>query len=429
MMKRVLIITYYWPPAGGPGVQRWLKFVTYLKEFGIDPIVYIPDNPHYPILDKELLKEVPNGIEIIKHPIKEPYRFAKIISRGRTQKISSGIITKKNPSLMESFMLWIRGNFYIPDARIGWKKPSVKFLTKYLVNNPVDLMITTGPPHSLHLIGLELKRSLNIKWITDFRDPWTDIHYHKALKLNSSSKRKHKDLENQVLNDADGVVVTSLGTKRVFEKITKTSIDVITNGFDLSEKITPVQDTHFSLVHVGSLLSKRNPLNLWKVLSEICSNNEVFKRDLKIKLVGSVSEDVIKSIDQFGLKDHCELTGYVSHQESLQYQHNAQLLLLVEMNAPETSMIIPGKLFEYIASNRPIIAIGPKNSDIEAIIDETGSGIYLNYPEEELLKNHILECYMKFKEGMLFVHSKDISKYSRRELTKKMVVTINKLIK
>ncbi len=202
-MKRALIITYYWPPAGGPGVQRWLKFVKYFREFGVEPIVYVPENPNYPLVDENFSSEIPSDIEIIKQPISEPYRFAKLFSKKKTKQISSGIISKKEISAMEKLMLYVRGNFFIPDARVGWVKPSVEFLSKYISENPVDVVITTGPPHSLHLIGMQLQKELNVKWIADFRDPWTTIHYHKSLRLNKSSERKHKELEALVLKSAD----------------------------------------------------------------------------------------------------------------------------------------------------------------------------------------------------------------------------------
>lgn len=426
-MKRALIITYYWPPAGGPGVQRWLKFVTYFKEFGIEPIVYIPENPHYPLIDQDIISEVPIGIEILKLPIREPYGFAKVFSKKKTNKISSGIITNKKQSFSEKLMLWIRGNFFIPDARIGWVKPSVSYLSEYIKENPLDVIITTGPPHSLHLIGLKLKETMGLKWIADFRDPWTTIHYHKSLKLSKSSGKKHKKLEAQTLTSADRIVVTSPSTKKEFEQITKTPIEVITNGFDNSEDINSVLDTSFSLAHIGSLLSERNPITLWKVLSEICTENESFAQDLKIKLVGAISEDVISSIDSYGLKGNCDVIGYVSHKEALQLQHNAQVLLLVEMDRPETRAIIPGKLFEYLAAKRPIIAMGPSGSDVESIIKETNSGKYFCYTEKEKLKDQIVSYYKEFKQGKLIVESQNISKYSRRELTHKMSEVIKKM--
>ncbi|MGB5668372.1 MAG: glycosyl transferase family 1, partial [Maribacter sp.] len=197
-MQKILIITYYWPPAGGPGVQRWLKFVKYLPEFGIEPVVYIPENPTYPIIDDSFTLDIPKGIKIYKHPIREPYHIARIFSGKKAKRISSGIIKAKNQSVLEKIMLWVRGNFFIPDARINWVKPSVKFLTNIIEIENIDTIITTGPPHSVHLIGHGLKELLGIKWIADFRDPWTSIGYHKKLKLTKNSQRKHRELEHRV---------------------------------------------------------------------------------------------------------------------------------------------------------------------------------------------------------------------------------------
>ena len=427
-MKRVLIIAYYWPPAGGPGVQRWLKFVTYFREFGIEPIVYTPENPHYPLIDENIINEVPEGIEIIKFPIKEPYRFAQLFSKKKTKQISSGIITKKQPSIVERVMLWIRGNYFIPDARIGWVKPSVKYLKEYIKQNNIDAIITTGPPHSMHLIGLELKRKLSITWIADFRDPWTTIHYHKSLQLSDSSEKKHKQLEKEVLQNADCVVVTSPNTKIEFKEVTDQPIEVITNGYDTNHIVTNDLDEKFTLVHIGSLLSGRNPEVLWKVLSELCLKNESFANDFKLKLIGAVSNEVIDSLKKHQLVENTEVVGYVSHQEALQYQHNAQMLLLIEMDTAETRSIIPGKLFEYLLAKRPIVALGPEGSDIEAIISETNSGRFFNYNDELQLKKEIAFSYQLYSEGKLNVVSNGIEKYSRRELTLKMAETIKRTL-
>lgn len=423
-MKRALIITYYWPPAGGPGVQRWLKFVKYFREFGVEPIVYAPENPNYPLVDANFSSEIPSDIEIIKQPITEPYRFAKLFSKNKTKQISSGIISKKEISTMEKLMLYVRGNFFIPDARVGWVKPSVAFLSKYIAENPVDVVITTGPPHSLHLIGMHLQKDLSVKWIADFRDPWTTIHYHKSLRLNRSSERKHKELEATVLKLADVITVTSPTTKKEFEMITETPIAVITNGFDISEKIDFELDSRFSISHIGSLLSERNPEVLWKVLDEICKKNASFKNDLQLKFAGAVSEEVKKSLENFHLISNCEFLGYVSHSEALKLQHKSQVLLLVEINSAETRAIIPGKLFEYLSAKRPIIALGPKESDIEEIIIETKSGKFFSYWDDDELKAEILELYGKFKKGDLSIASEGIEKYSRRELTKQMAALI-----
>jgi len=419
-MKRALIITYYWPPAGGPGVQRWLKFVTYFKDFGIEPVVFIPDNPHYPLQDKSIVSEIPEGIEIIRFPIKEPYGFAKIFSKKKTNQVSSGIITNKNQSVLEKLLLWIRGNFFIPDARIGWVKPAVGFLKEYLDKNDMDIVISSGPPHSLHLIGMALKEKLGIKWVADFRDPWTTIHYHQSLRLNKRAQKKHLKLESKVLINSDLVVVTSARTKKEFQKITSVPIEVISNGYDILEKIEPNLDAQFSIVHIGSLLTNRNPELLWEILSELKDENKVFSKNLLIKLVGVVSEDVLKSLAVFGLTENYKILGYVSHQEAIQIQHDAQVLLLVEMDSPETKSIIPGKLFEYVAANRPILAIGPEGSDVEGIIKETNTGVYFKYTDKKKLKQQLQLYYEAYLKANLNVNSKNIEKYSRSALTKSL---------
>lgn len=423
-MKRALIVTYYWPPAGGPGVQRWLKFVKYFKEFGVEPIVYIPENPNYPLVDENFSAEIPSNVEIIKHPIKEPYRFAKFFSKKKTKQMSSGIIPKKDSTAIEKLMLYVRGNFFIPDARVGWVKPSVKYLSDYLENNDVDVVITTGPPHSLHLIGMQLKKELNVKWIADFRDPWTTIHYHKSLRLNKTSEKKHKALEAAVLNTADVVTVTSPTTKKEFEKITNKPIEVITNGFDITEEVNYNRDLKFSISHIGSLLSERNPKNLWYILAEICKKNTSFKKDLELKFAGAVSDEVKESLSEFNLDENSKFLGYVSHSEALKLQNESQVLLLVEINSAETRAIIPGKLFEYLAAKRPIIALGPNKSDIEAIVDETKSGRFFDYSEDKELKNEILRLYEQYKTGDLQIASEGVDRFSRRQLTKQMSALI-----
>jgi len=390
----------------------------------VEPIVYAPENPNYPLVDEKFASEIPSDIEVLKQPINEPYRFAKLFSKKKTKQMSSGIISKKEISAVEKLMLYVRGNFFIPDARVGWVKPSVKFLSKYIAENPVDVVITTGPPHSLHLIGMQLQKDLNVKWIADFRDPWTTIHYHKSLRLNKASERKHKALEASVLKSADIITVTSPTTKKEFEMIAETPIEVITNGYDISEKIDFKMDSKFSISHIGSLLSERNPEFLWKVLAEICKEDTSFKNDLRLKFAGAVSDDVKQSLENFQLMENCEVLGYVSHSEALRLQHKSQILLLVEINSAETRAIIPGKLFEYLAAKRPIIALGPKESDIEGIINETKSGKFFSYWDDDELKTEILQLYKDFKNGELKVASEGIEKYSRRELTRQMASLI-----
>ncbi len=429
-MKRVLIICYYWPPAGGPGVQRWLKFVKYFQDFGVTPIVFAPAGAYYPLQDDSLVAEVPKGVEVIRFPVKEPYRFAKWVSKKKTRTMSSGIISERSPSFLEKLMLFVRGNFFIPDARVGMVKPALEFLRDFLSKTTIDTIITTGPPHSTHLIGLRLRKELAIPWIADFRDPWTTIHYHRYLNLTKSSAKKHKALEREVLNTADAIVVTSPNTKKEFAAITHKPISVITNGYDVPEllsepttaggEIRRIPDTKFTMVHIGSLLSNRNPVILWKVLSELIESHPKFADKCRIKLVGATGKDVIMSLFEFGLEHYFEDSGYVSHTEAMQLQSNAQVLLLVEMDRSETRAIIPGKLFEYLYARRPIIALGPEGSDIEGIINETRSGRFFNYSEKEQLKEQLLQYFDDYLNDNLNVASAHVEKYSRRELTKKM---------
>ena len=419
-MKKALIITYYWPPAGGPGVQRWLKFVKYLPDFDITPIVYIPENPNYPIIDASFVSEIPKEVTIYKYPIKEPYKLASLFSKKQAKRISSGIIKTKNQSFIEKVMLWVRGNFYIPDARKNWVKPSVKFLSGIIEKEEIDIIITTGPPHSVHLIGHHLKQMGKLKWLADFRDPWTSIGYHKELKLSTKSKQKHKELERLVLNTADQIVVTSQTTKEEFNGISKKPISVITNGYDSDYKGDTTKTEEFTLSHIGSLLSERNPSVLWRVLAQLLEENEPFKQHFKLRLAGVVSEDVLKSIHDSGLETYTELLGYVSHDQAIQLQQESQVLLLVEIDSLETRGILPGKLYEYIAAKRPILAIGPKNWDANQIISDTNTGATFDYESKTDLKNVILKWFAAYQKGNLKTESKGVEKYSRRELTREL---------
>lgn len=420
--KKLLIITYYWPPAGGPGVQRWLKFVKYLPDFNVQPIVYIPENPTYPIIDNGLQSEVSDKAIILKNKIKEPYGLASFFGKNKTKKISSGIIpNQKKQSFLEKTLLWVRGNIFIPDARFLWVKPSVNYLKKYIEENQIDTIVTSGPPHSLHLIGLQLKKDLNVKWFADFRDPWTTIGYHKALKLSSYADRKHKALEKEVLNSADTIIVTSKTTKTEFQAITTKPIEVITNGYDVEKVTKQPLDEKFTLAHIGSFLSDRNPKILWQALQELTLENSDFRRDFQLKLLGATSQEVLDTISEFQLGDYVLNLGYVSHQEAVEHQRKSQVLLLIEINSEDTKSIIPGKVFEYIVSERPIIAIGPKDSDFAEIITSTNTGVFFTYDEKEKLKSVLLKYYELYKNGDLKVHAVGLQQYSRKNLTEKLV--------
>lgn len=428
MEKKVLIITYYWPPAGGPGVQRWLKFAKYLPDNGIHPVVYVPENPTYPILDETLMKEVPEKVTILKQPIQEPYGFAEFISKKSSKSISSGIIQKEQEqSLMQRLMLYVRGNYFIPDARKAWVKPSVAYLSEYIQNEKIETVITTGPPHSLHLIGLQLKAQLGVKWIADFRDPWTTIGYHKKLKLSASAAKKHEDLEADVLATADHIVVTSENTKKEFRGKTEQSVSVITNGYDYQQLPPTTKDEKFSLAHIGSLLSERNPKVLWKVLGELIQEHEDFKNLFTLRLIGVVSEDVLSEIHGFIPEANIDVVGYVNHKEALMYQRQSRVLLLIEIDSEDTKAIIPGKLFEYMVAATPIVSVGPRESDVERILTSTNTGRYFYYDAEAELKEYLLNCFSNFQKGTLGSFPIGLQQYSRKALTKKLADLITSL--
>lgn len=420
-MKKVLIITYYWPPAGGPGVQRWLKFVKYLPEYSIEPIVYIPKNPTYPLIDEELQKDVSYNTTILKNNIIEPYGWASVFSKKNTKKISSGIIPdKKKQSALQKMMLWVRGNMFIPDARVLWVRPSVSYLSNYLQGSGIDTIITTGPPHSLHLIGMELQKRFGVKWIADFRDPWTTIGYHKELRLSETSQQRHKKMERDVLNTVDSIIVTSPTTKAEFEQLTNKPVTVITNGYDVELVAKEPLDEKFTLAHIGSFLSERNPKILWESLSELVSEDAEFKDKFELKLIGAVSQEVLTSIEQHGLTNYVNNMGYVSHSEAVKQQRKSQVLLLVEIDSPDTRCIIPGKLFEYMASERPVIGVGPQGADFADIIKTTNTGVFVEYTEKEMLKDTLKSYFAQYMGEGLKVHAIGLQQYSRRNLTNQL---------
>lgn len=418
---KVLIITYYWPPAGGSGVQRWLKFVKYLQEFGIEPVVYTVDNANYPKEDNTLIGEVPKNIEILKQPIWEP---TDIFFWKKDKPQKSGVSNVGKSGLLS----FVRGNFFIPDPKIFWVKPSVKYLQEYLDSNKVDTIISTGPPHSMHLIAQKLHQKNNIKWITDFRDPWSDLYYNKDFNQLSFAKNKNKRLEEAVLKNADCVLTVSNSLKEEFSK-TASRVEVITNGFD-DEVLTEnsiVLDDKFTISYIGLLPKQSNSKILFKVLKELSFNNEDFKKDLKLNFIGDISDEVKAEITNNQLNGNTNFVGYVNHREAIEYQKKAQVLLLLIPNIEKSKGILTGKLFEYLTAKRPILAIGPEEGDLSGILKETNAGVVVGFDNKEKLASEILKLYHQYKEGNLKVDSKNIEKYHRKQLTKKLVFIIKSL--
>lgn len=419
-MKKALVITYYWPPAGGSGVQRWLKFVKYFRDFGIEPIIYTVDNANYPIMDNSLGNDIPKEIEILKQPIWEPNNLLSFFGKKKNE--SAGFLNP-NPNFMGKIAQYIRANYFIPDARKFWVKPSVNYLKKYLLNNEIDVIITTGPPHSVHLIGLQLKKELNIKWISDFRDPWTEIDYFHQLPLTKKSIQKHHKLEQEVIKFSDAVIVVGKTMKENYEVFQK-NIFVVTNGFDGEIAEGAKLDSNFTITHIGLMNADRNPRMLWEVLSEIKKENSEFALDFQLKLIGKVDPSIKNDILNFGLANNVQLIDYVSHNEVVEYQKKSQVLLLIVNNVPSSKGIITGKIFEYLMAKRPVMAIAPKNGDLAEIINNSNAGSVIEFNDKNALKNSILQLYSQFKNGDLIVASNNVNQYHRKELTKKVAEII-----
>jgi glycosyltransferase involved in cell wall biosynthesis len=418
---KVLIITYYWPPAGGSGVQRWLKFVKYLRNFGIEPIVYTVDNAKYPKEDASLIAEIPRGITVLKRPIWEPTDLLFWKQKNQQKKDISN-------STNSGFLSFIRGNFFIPDPKVFWVKPSVNFLEKYLKEHKIDLIISTGPPHSMHLIANQLHQKTNIKWLADFRDPWSNLYYNKDFKQSQFAIKRNKKLEKTILKNADCVLTVSNSLKNEFAKQAK-RVEVVTNGFDSEVLVSNASelDKKFNISYIGLLPKQSNPKLFFSALQKICAENAPFKNDLKLHFIGDISDEVKDEIEINNLSENTEFNGYVSHKKAIEYQQKAQVLLLLIPNIENAQGILTGKLFEYLTANRPIFAISPANKDLEAILGHTNTGFVVDYKNELKIKEAIEELYHRYKTGFLAVDSKNIAQYHRKQLTKELAVLIKSL--
>lgn len=431
--KKVLIITYYWPPSGGSGVQRWVKFVKYLRNFGWEPILYTPSNPELFDIDESLINDLPPDLEVLKTPIWEPYLlYKKFVGLKQNTQLKTGMIHKSaNQSITEKFSIWVRGNFFIPDARKFWIKSSVKFLTYYLTNNSVHAIVSNGPPHSLHLIALKLKNKLNIAWLADFRDPWTDIDFYDHLQLTSWADKKHHRLEKKVLSNADKITVATPGMKRDFlVDYPQLNLDVITNGFDKDDfkNVKKVQEEKFVLAHIGVLIPSRNHPFFWDVIKELVEEYSEFSKHFCFRSIGNIDQSIIAEIQKRELLPFIEIINYIPHKEVITELKKAWVLILKIRNSQNQLSTLPGKLLEYFASRRPIISIGPPNSDSAVAIAECGAGRTFQIEHKEQLKQEILRYFNDFLKGKKHtINNKHLNKYSRFELTRKLADCLNEI--
>lgn len=423
-MKKVLIITYYWPPAGGSGVQRWLKFTKYLPKYDWKPIVYTPENPYFEVQDEALLNDIPAEAEIWKTSIWEPYALKdKLFGKG-SESQSAGVITNKI-SLKNKVLNWVRGNVFIPDPKKYWVRPSVKLLLKKIKQEGIEHIVTTGPPHSMHLIGLGIKNAMpNLKWIADFRDPWSELDLLDEFHLSSSSKKKYKDLEKEVLQTADVALTVSETWVEDLKRLAGGRVELITNGYDTADfELKPKTNDKFIIGHYGLLNHLRNPKNLWKALADLCNESSEFNDKLKIHLSGNIDAEVINEIESHPcLKIKVKQLGYLSHAEVLAEYNEASVLLLLLFNSKSGIGNYPGKIFEYFAAKRSILSFGPENSDAKKLIEKINTGMYFSYDKTNL-KNEILALFNNENH----FNFENIESFSRERLTKDLADLLNSI--
>ncbi len=430
-MKKVLVIVYYWPPSGGGGVQRWVKFCNLLLENGWQPIVFVPEDADYPLLDASLVDEVSDKIEIIRHPIWEPRKlYEKFLAKKSASHKTKGPSADEvfyhkasERSWKQNLALWIRSNIFIPDARLPWVRPSVRFLRRYLKNHPVDAIVTSGPPHSLHLIGRRLKRHTGIPWIADFRDAWTEIEFFEKLMLAPFADRRHHKLEQAVLKEADISLVTADYWPALYGERGARRVEVLLNGYDEGDFPTPRPQTvsTFRISHVGTLAFDRNPQAFWEVLKELAERSAAFAHSLEIHFAGKTDHKIIQALTDLGMGDHVHDHGYISHQAAIQLMCSSPLLLLLINQSQQNAQgRVPGKVFEYLASHRPILCIGPPESSISRILENAQAGVCIDFQEKELLKEQVWAYFLQFQAGSLHPPTAGIEQYSRQALSRRL---------
>jgi len=430
--KKVLIITYYWPPAGGIGVLRCLKLAKYLRDFGWEPVIYTTKDADFPYFDKDNLRDVPENIEIIKRPIVEPFSiFKKLTGRGKEMPLNNIVHVRDKQSLIDKLGIWVRGNFFVPDARFLWIKPSVRFLKKYVRENKIDAILTDGPPHTNTAIGLKLAQSVGIPWLADFQDPWTQVDYYKLFKIGKRANRKHHRLEQAVFKQANKITIASPTWGQELESIGARDTSVWYYGYDEDDfkQLTQSPDALFTICHAGLLGFDRNPQKLLLVLSELCDEIDEFRNNLSLKMMGQIDFEVLEQMELLGLKGNLNDLGTVNRKTVIEEINNSWILLLPINKAENAKGRIPGKLYEYLRVLRPILCLGPHDGDVADIIKESNAGVNFEYEEKEELKKWITQMYTKFTAGAFKEENnlESIEKYSNLNQTKRIVNILDEI--
>ena len=427
----LLVITYYWPPSGGAGVQRTLKFVKHLPALGVQCTVITVDPAHgaYPVLDESLAAEVPAAVRVIRTGTSEPFGSYKKLT-GRRQIPYGGFANERQSSWQQQFFKFVRGNVFIPDPRRGWNAHALRAVAQLVSQGETfDAVFTSSPPHSTQLIGLELQKRYGWRWLADLRDPWTDIYYAKELNQTAPARWLDAWYERQVLEQADEILVTSPDTKRLFlgksARLTAAKFHVIPNGYDESdfrEPSAPPTD-QLLITHTGTISE------IYHIELLLAACGECRRRhpdvNLRLRFVGKVSEGVQELIRDHELAACTELIPFVPHDASVGYLLRSTLLLMAIPDVDHNFGILPGKVFEYLAANKPIICIGPVGSDADTLLEECGAGrafAYVAYGDMlEYLEAQVAAWRIN---PNLDLPALNHSRYSRRALTERLVKLI-----
>ncbi len=430
--KRVLIISYYWPPSGGAGVQRILKFVKYLPEFGYTPFVITVDDKvaSYPILDSSLLNDVPEDVKIFRTDSFEPLSILTKFTGNKAP--YGGFANKDKEKFSQKVLRFIRGNFFIPDARKGWVKHAYEKAVEVIQAEKIDIILISSPPHSSQLVGLRLKKKFpHLKWIADLRDPWTDIFYYKDMLHTSVAAKRDSAFEKKVVEEADELIVVSNPIKKNYldksGKISEAKIHIVPNGFDEND-FTEIVDTvnnSFTITYVGTMADIYNPKIFFECLRDALKETPTAK--VKLRFVGGRTENIVSFVIENNLESVTEFIPHVPHKEAINYMRNSDALLLVIPDVLDSHGILTGKLFEYLASRKTIICIGAKDGDAAKIIEECEAGKTFERNNSLGLKKYLSELFLKWNQNSLEQnHSRTFEKYSRRSLTMQLSKIISK---
>lgn len=430
-MKKVLVITYYWPPVGGGGVQRWLKTTKYLPEYGWEPIIFTPGNGESFVSDDKALSEVHKEMQVIQVPIWEPLGlYKKLLGKSNGQTVMVGLPSDQK-GLLSKLSVWIRGNLFIPDAKMFWIRPASRFLIHFLKENHVDAIVSTGPPHTTHLIAQKVSKVYGTPWLADFRDPWTNIDFYHKLKLSKRADKRHKSLENNVLHNASQVVTVSPSWANDFLQNNGIQPLLIPNGYDPDDfsKVGKLSiDSDFTITHAGSLNDDRNPSIFWQAIQELKNELEGFSEAIQINIIGVIDQTALQDIKQLGLEAEVNILGTMSHDKAIEAMIRSNVLLLPLNNVPNIDGVVPGKLYEYLGAQRPILCIGKKTGDCAKIITDTKSGSLVGFQEKTLLKDELAKYYKAYKDGSLTISSENYQKYSRKVLSSQMAKALDAIV-